>query len=45
MLLPLGVSEVAVHDVGLVPFMCLAALCLVRLSRIPRRLSFRLSTT
>jgi 4-amino-4-deoxy-L-arabinose transferase-like glycosyltransferase len=24
MLLPLGVSEVAVHDVGVVPFMCLA---------------------
>ncbi|HMC75936.1 MAG TPA: glycosyltransferase family 39 protein [Vicinamibacterales bacterium] len=31
MLLPMGVSEVAVHDIGLVPFMCLAALCLVRL--------------
>src|SRR5258708_36365378 len=30
MLLPMGVSEVAVHDVGLVPFMCIAALCLVR---------------
>ena len=28
MLLPMGVSEVAVHDIGLVPFMCLAALCL-----------------
>ena len=32
MLLPMGVSEVAVHDIGLVPFMCLAALCLVRVS-------------
>ena len=31
MLLPMGVSEVAVHDIGLVPFMCLAALCLVRI--------------
>lgn len=31
MLLPMGVSEVAVHDVGLVPFLCLAALCLVRI--------------
>jgi 4-amino-4-deoxy-L-arabinose transferase-like glycosyltransferase len=30
MLLPLGVSEVAVHDVGLVPFMCIAAVCLLR---------------
>ena len=30
MLLPLGVSEVAVHDVGLVPFMCVAAWCLLR---------------
>ena len=30
MLLPLGVSEVAVHDIGLVPFMCIAALCLHR---------------
>lgn len=30
MLLPLGVSEVAVHDVGLVPFMCIAVLCLVK---------------
>jgi hypothetical protein len=29
MVLPMGVSEVAVHDVGVVPFMCLAALCLV----------------
>jgi 4-amino-4-deoxy-L-arabinose transferase len=28
MLLPLGVSQVAVHDIGLVPFMCAAAYCL-----------------
>ena len=26
MLLPMGVSEVAVHDIGLVPFLCIAAL-------------------
>lgn len=30
MLLPLGVSQVAVHDIGLVPFMCGAAYCLHR---------------
>jgi 4-amino-4-deoxy-L-arabinose transferase-like glycosyltransferase len=30
MLLPMGVSEVAVHDIGLVPFMCLAAFFLFR---------------
>jgi 4-amino-4-deoxy-L-arabinose transferase-like glycosyltransferase len=30
MLLPMGVSEVAVHDIGLIPFMCLAALCMLR---------------
>jgi 4-amino-4-deoxy-L-arabinose transferase-like glycosyltransferase len=30
MLLPLGVSEVAVHDVGVVPFMCAACALLVR---------------
>jgi 4-amino-4-deoxy-L-arabinose transferase-like glycosyltransferase len=30
MLLPMGVSNVAVHDIGLVPFMCIAALCLHR---------------
>jgi 4-amino-4-deoxy-L-arabinose transferase-like glycosyltransferase len=30
MLLPMGVSQVAVHDIGLVPFMCIACLCLVR---------------
>jgi 4-amino-4-deoxy-L-arabinose transferase-like glycosyltransferase len=29
MLLPLGVSEVAVHDVAVVPFMCLAISCLL----------------
>lgn len=32
MLLPMGVSEVAVHDVGLVPFLCIAALCIARVS-------------
>lgn len=32
MLLPLGVSQVAVHDIGLVPFMCVAAYCLHRVS-------------
>ena len=32
MLLPLGVSQVAVHDVGLVPFMCVAAYCLHQVS-------------
>ena len=32
MLLPMGVSEVAVHDIGLVPFLCVAALCLTRVS-------------
>jgi hypothetical protein len=30
MLLPMAVSEVAVHDVGLVPFLCIAATCLAR---------------
>jgi 4-amino-4-deoxy-L-arabinose transferase-like glycosyltransferase len=35
MLLPMGVSQVAVHDIGLVPFMCLAALCLVRVAYDP----------
>ena len=34
MLLPMGVSEVAVHDVGLVPFLCVAALCVVRASEL-----------
>ena len=28
MLMPFGVSQVAVHDIGLVPFMCVAAWCL-----------------
>jgi 4-amino-4-deoxy-L-arabinose transferase-like glycosyltransferase len=32
MLLPFGVSQVAVHDVGLVPFMCVAAWCLAVLA-------------
>ena len=32
MLLPLGVSEVAVHDVAVVPFMCGAAWMIVRVS-------------
>ena len=35
MLLPMGVSEVAVHDIGLVPFMCVAALCLRRAAGAP----------
>ena len=30
MLLPLAVSEVAVHDIGLVPFLCLAALSIAK---------------
>jgi 4-amino-4-deoxy-L-arabinose transferase-like glycosyltransferase len=29
MLLPLGVSQVAVHDIGVVPFMCVACWCMV----------------
>jgi 4-amino-4-deoxy-L-arabinose transferase-like glycosyltransferase len=29
MILPLGVSQVAVHDIGLIPFMCGACWCLV----------------
>src|SRR5688572_25043268 len=36
MLLPFGVSQVAVHDVGVVPFMCIAAWCLARLT-VPDR--------
>lgn len=28
MILPLGVSQVAVHDIGVVPFMCVACWCL-----------------
>jgi 4-amino-4-deoxy-L-arabinose transferase-like glycosyltransferase len=35
MLLPLGVSQVAVHDVALVPFLCGAALCLFHAARSP----------
>jgi 4-amino-4-deoxy-L-arabinose transferase-like glycosyltransferase len=33
MLLPLGVSEVAVHDVAVVPFMCAACAALARVAR------------
>ncbi len=36
MLLPLGVSQVAVHDVALVPFMCGAAICLFHAARSRR---------
>ncbi|HEX6465260.1 MAG TPA: glycosyltransferase family 39 protein [Vicinamibacterales bacterium] len=32
MLLPLGVSEVAIHDVAVVPFMCAAVYCLLAVS-------------
>jgi 4-amino-4-deoxy-L-arabinose transferase-like glycosyltransferase len=32
MLLPMGVSEVAVHDIGLVPFLCIAALCIAKVA-------------
>ena len=32
MLLPFAVSQVAVHDVGLVPFMCIAAWCLATIA-------------
>ena len=35
MLLPIGVSQVAVHDIGLVPFMCIAAYCLHKVSAGP----------
>lgn len=35
MLLPLGVSQVAVHDVAVVPFMCIACAALVRTSERP----------
>lgn len=35
MLLPLGVSQVAVHDVAVVPFMCAACAALVRAGRAP----------
>jgi 4-amino-4-deoxy-L-arabinose transferase-like glycosyltransferase len=30
MMLPLGVSQVAVHDIGVVPFMCVAAWCVAK---------------
>src|SRR5262245_29090480 len=36
MLLPLGVSEVAVHDVAVVPFMCAACVLLAREVRVTR---------
>jgi 4-amino-4-deoxy-L-arabinose transferase-like glycosyltransferase len=36
MVLPLGVSEVAVHDVALVPFVCVSVLCLWRAAGSPR---------
>jgi 4-amino-4-deoxy-L-arabinose transferase-like glycosyltransferase len=42
MLLPMGVSEVAVHDIGLVPFMCLAAYCLVRVDLPPEGGNYRM---
>src|SRR5262245_37365140 len=32
MLLPLAVSQVAVHDIGLVGFMCVAVLCMFRIA-------------
>jgi 4-amino-4-deoxy-L-arabinose transferase-like glycosyltransferase len=32
MLLPMGVSEVAVHDIGLVPFLCIAALSMAKVA-------------
>jgi 4-amino-4-deoxy-L-arabinose transferase-like glycosyltransferase len=32
MILPLGVSQVAVHDIGLIPFMCVACWCLHSIS-------------
>jgi 4-amino-4-deoxy-L-arabinose transferase-like glycosyltransferase len=32
MLLPMGVSEVAVHDIGLVPFLCIAALSIAKVA-------------
>jgi 4-amino-4-deoxy-L-arabinose transferase-like glycosyltransferase len=36
MLLPLGVSQVAVHDIGLIPFMCVAIWCVLRCSESAR---------
>jgi 4-amino-4-deoxy-L-arabinose transferase-like glycosyltransferase len=35
MLLPLGVSEVAVHDVGLVGFLCVACWCMLKVASAP----------
>lgn len=46
MLVPFALSQVAVHDIGVVPFMCIAAWCLVRLAaadaspRLPRVVLF-----
>jgi 4-amino-4-deoxy-L-arabinose transferase-like glycosyltransferase len=37
MLLPLGVSQVAVHDVAVVPFLCAAVYCLLAVSTSPSR--------
>ena len=33
MLLPFGVSQVAVHDIGVIPFMCVACWCLMGATR------------
>ena len=35
MMLPLGVSQVAVHDIALVPFMCIACWCLFAIASAP----------
>jgi 4-amino-4-deoxy-L-arabinose transferase-like glycosyltransferase len=37
MVLPFGVSQVAVHDIGLIGFMCVAAWCLVQVACASRR--------
>src|SRR5829696_564792 len=44
MLLPLGVSQFAVHDIGLVPFMCIAAWCLARVALPEPRATARTTT-
>jgi 4-amino-4-deoxy-L-arabinose transferase-like glycosyltransferase len=41
MLLPIGVSQVAVHDIGVIPFMCAAAWCLVTVALAPSPPSLR----
>ena len=41
MLLPFAVSQVAVHDIGLVPFMCVAAWCLASLALADAPPSYR----